>query len=139
MPRPRHFRLLTSAPVATRFVPQRVEQKQIHTVTLGLDEFEALRLADYVGLSQEEAARKMKVSRATFGRIVESARRIVVGAITQGYGLEIAGGVFRYGKGRKLCCPRCRHRQPLPPAGRSDVVCRHCTHPLQGVDSPHNV
>ncbi len=50
-------------------------------VTLGFDEIEAVRLADLEGLYQEEAARRMGISRQTFGRIVESARRGIADAI----------------------------------------------------------
>lgn len=53
-------------------------------VTLDLDELEALRLADLLGLYQEQAAEKMGVSRATFGRILESAHRKVAGALVEG-------------------------------------------------------
>jgi predicted DNA-binding protein (UPF0251 family)/predicted Fe-Mo cluster-binding NifX family protein len=135
MPRPKQFRLLESAPAVTRFVPERSDEEEVLTVTLGLDEFEALRLADFERLSQEEAARRMKISRATFGRIIESARHTVGEALTQGYELEIAGGAFRYVRKGKLWCPRCRHSQPLLPRLRTRVVCRHCTHPLQGVEA----
>lgn len=50
-------------------------------VVLAFDELEALRLADLWGLHHEDAARKMGVSRQTFGRIVETARRKVADAI----------------------------------------------------------
>jgi predicted DNA-binding protein (UPF0251 family) len=135
MPRPRQFRQLERAPVTTRFIPQGELKKQPGTVTLGLDGFEALRLADLEGLSQQEAARRMKVSRATFGRIVEVARREVVRALAEGCVLEIGGGVFRYTRSGRLCCPRCRHSQPLVPRLRKQVVCGRCTHPLQGVEN----
>ena len=46
-------------------------------VLLTLDEYEAIRLADLEGLYQEQAATRMNVSRQTFGRIVEAARRKV--------------------------------------------------------------
>ena len=59
-------------------------------VRLAGDELEALRLADYLGLYQDEAARKMKVSRQTFGRIVESARKKTAGAIIFGRALSVS-------------------------------------------------
>jgi len=64
-------------------------------VRLGLDELEALRLADYEGLYQAAAARAMEVSRQTFGRIIESARRKVCDAILHGKTLQIEGGPVR--------------------------------------------
>jgi len=135
MPRPRQFRLLNEAPIVTRFVPESSPVANVRTLTLGLDELEALRLADLEGLSQAQAALRMKISRATFGRVVEAARREVVEALTRGYALEIAGGVYRYVHSGKLRCPRCRHTQPLLPGLRRRIVCRHCTHPLQSVES----
>jgi predicted DNA-binding protein (UPF0251 family)/predicted Fe-Mo cluster-binding NifX family protein len=61
-------------------------------VIIGFDELEALRLADLDGLYQEAAAFRMGVSRQTFGRIVESARRKVADAIINGKHLRIEGG-----------------------------------------------
>lgn len=54
-----------------------------------MDEVEAIRLADYEGLYHEDAAQKMDVSRATFGRILNSARRKVADAIINGKALKI--------------------------------------------------
>lgn len=61
-------------------------------MVLGLDELEAIRLADLLGLYHEEAAEHMGVSRATFGRILESARKKVAEALVFGKGLRIGGG-----------------------------------------------
>lgn len=56
---------------------------------MDLDEVEAIRLADYEGRYHEQAAREMKVSRATFGRIVNEARRKVAEALIGGKALKI--------------------------------------------------
>ena len=56
---------------------------------MDLDELEAIRLADYEGRYHEDAARDMKVSRATFGRIVNRARRKVAEALILGKALKI--------------------------------------------------
>ena len=61
----------------------------LEEVSLRMDELEALRLADYRGLYHEESAAKMKTSRATFGRVLNEARRKVAGAILQGKALKI--------------------------------------------------
>lgn len=61
----------------------------LEQVGLGLDELEAMRLADYDGLYHEEAATSMNVSRATFGRIISEARRKVADAIIHGKALTI--------------------------------------------------
>jgi predicted DNA-binding protein (UPF0251 family) len=65
---------------------------ELEQVTLTLDEVESLRLADLEGLYQEDAAQKMKVSRATFARIVEQARRKVAEALIHGKALRLEGG-----------------------------------------------
>ncbi len=61
-------------------------------VTLGLDGAEAIRLADLEGLYHDAAALSMGVSRQTFGRIIEAARRTVADAIINGKRLRIEGG-----------------------------------------------
>ena len=54
-----------------------VPARSLVEIVLTVDEFEALRLADYEGLYQKQAAERMGISRPTFGRIVEAARRKV--------------------------------------------------------------
>jgi predicted DNA-binding protein (UPF0251 family) len=78
------------------FVPQPAAVPGIDFVVLTLDELEALRLADLEGLSQEEAAAKMNVSRPTFGRIVDQARKKVATALIRERGIGIEGGVIRF-------------------------------------------
>jgi len=73
----------------------------IEEVVLGFDEAEALRLADLEGLYQEAAARSMGVSRQTFGRIVELARKKVADAILNGKALRIDGGECRIDTGKE--------------------------------------
>jgi predicted DNA-binding protein (UPF0251 family) len=53
------------------------------------DELEALRLVDYQGLTQEEAAQKMMVSRGTVWRCLDSARKKVATMLVEGRGLVI--------------------------------------------------
>jgi predicted DNA-binding protein (UPF0251 family) len=105
-------------------------------IVLTMDEFEALRLADLECHSQEEAAKKMGVSRATFGRIVESGRSKVARALVHGCRIEIAGGAFMFGRGRHLQCPRCKRRQSRDIGERDRVECRRCCQPLQNSGEP---
>ena len=92
MPRPFCQRRIAFLPGATYFKPAGVPLRELEEVALALDELEALRLADLNGLYQEQAAEKMGISRATFGRIVESARRKVAHALTSGKALRLEGG-----------------------------------------------
>jgi hypothetical protein len=61
-------------------------------VALRLDELEALRLADLEGLYHQQAAERMGVSRATFGRILGSARRKVARALVEEAVLAVGEG-----------------------------------------------
>lgn len=63
---------------------------QLDEITINPDEIEAVRLADLEDLSHEDAAVKMKISRATFGRIVHSARNKIANAILNGKAIKIS-------------------------------------------------
>lgn len=87
MPRPRSPRKISSRPVVPLFKPGGVRARS--QVSLGGDEFEALRLADLERLQQADAAARMGISRQTFGRVLLSARRKVAEAIVRGRALRI--------------------------------------------------
>jgi predicted DNA-binding protein (UPF0251 family) len=76
--------------------------RDLDEVVMSLDEFEAMRLADLEGLYQEQAAARMNVSRPTFGRIIDSARRKVAEALVHGKALRIEGGPVQL-EGRPGC------------------------------------
>jgi predicted DNA-binding protein (UPF0251 family) len=57
-----------------------------------VDEFEALRLSHLEGLTQEEAAKKMRVHRSTISRILESAHRKIADALVNIKAIKIEGG-----------------------------------------------
>jgi predicted DNA-binding protein (UPF0251 family) len=61
-------------------------------VELSIDEFEAMRLACLEGLKQEEAAKRMKISRPTFSRIVASAHNKIADALVNIKAIKIEGG-----------------------------------------------
>jgi len=72
-----------------------VPLRELAEVYLPLDGFEAIRLADLEGLSHEAAAKKMHVSRQTFGRILGAARQTLAKAIVGGLALRIHGGDYQ--------------------------------------------
>ncbi len=61
---------------------------------LAMDEFEAIRLADFMGLEQEKAAESMHISQQTFSRILKRAHRAIADAIVQGKIIKIQGGHY---------------------------------------------
>jgi predicted DNA-binding protein (UPF0251 family)/predicted Fe-Mo cluster-binding NifX family protein len=91
-------RRVAALPAISVFKPAGVPIRELEELSLTLDEFEALRLADHEGLYQEAAALRMGVSRQTFGRIVEAARGKVADALVNGKALRIEGGVAVIGK-----------------------------------------
>ncbi len=52
-------------------------------VLVAPDEYEAYRLVYYMGLSQEEAAKRMNVSRGTLWRLLDSARKKIGVALAE--------------------------------------------------------
>ena len=89
MPRPFCKRFVGWQPHVSLFKPAGIPAGELELVVLSLDEVEALRLADLNGQYQEAAADQMKISRATFARIIESARRKVADALVHGKALQI--------------------------------------------------
>ena len=49
--------------------------KNNNRIVLDIEEYEAIRLMDYMGLTQEESSKQMKVSRATFQALYMDARK----------------------------------------------------------------
>lgn len=89
MSRPKKCRCINCSPNTSCFKPRGVPIVQLEEVSLSLDELETIRLADFEGLYHEQAAEKMNISRATFGRILDAARRKVADAILNGKALNI--------------------------------------------------
>ena len=93
MPRPCCMRHISCRLNAVFFKPAGIPVHTLDIITLALDEVEALRLADLDGLYQEQAAAQMKISRPTFARIVEQARRKTADALIHGKALRLEGGI----------------------------------------------
>jgi len=96
-------------------------------VTMSVDEFEAIRLADFEGLYQEQAAERMEISRPTFGRIVESARRKVADALVNSKALRIEGGEVKMLGQRLFQCNDCRHTWSVPCGTGRPAGCPQCS------------
>lgn len=89
MARPVKSRRISCVPVASYFKPVGIPLRELEEVVLGLDELEAIRLADLEGLYQADAALKMGVSRQTVGNILDSAHRKLADALLNGKALRI--------------------------------------------------
>ncbi|BAL80408.1 DUF134 domain-containing protein [Caldisericum exile] len=114
MTRPRFRRRIGWLPRVDYFTPVLDKGSQVESVVLTLDEVEAIRLADLEGLYQEEAAKRMNISRQTFGRIIDSAHKKIADAIVNGKAIRIAGGpvefvenLREFVEGDYCVCPNC--------------------------------
>jgi uncharacterized protein len=94
MPRPKRKRNVTHPPLMEGFKPFGVPVSDLEPVILFFEEYEALRLLDYMGMTQLEAAHEMAVSRPTLTRIYEKARRTIAEAFVEGKAVFIEGGDF---------------------------------------------
>lgn len=68
--------------------------KDLEPVVLYYEEYEAIRLTDYEDLTQEEAAEKMNISRPTFTRLYNKARKTIAKAFIEAKAIIIQGGTF---------------------------------------------
>jgi len=108
MPRPKNNRIVHEPPVFTDFKPIGVKGVALEQVLLSLDEFEAFRLADHLGLSHEEAAGEMEISRPTFTRLIEKARKKIAEFVIEGKMLSIDGGNIHF-RNNIIKCQSCGH------------------------------
>lgn len=110
MGRPHIKRCVEYNPRVSYFKPRGIPMTALEELRLKVDEREALRLADLEGLSHAESGRRMGVSRATFGRIVEQARKIVADALINGKAIHVEGGNYEITSRDKLLeCTKCGH------------------------------
>jgi len=63
---------------------------RLEKIPLAKDELETLRLCDLLGLTQEDAGRRMRVSRGTVQRLVTRAREKVARALIERCALVMA-------------------------------------------------
>ncbi len=89
MARPKKCRCIKSRPNAIYFKPRGIPLTELEEISVRLDEFEAIRLADHEGLYHEDAAGKMEISRATFGRILNEAHKKIAECLVKGMALRI--------------------------------------------------
>ena len=74
-------------PRVDQFIPQ--PRAAVSAISIEPAEMEALRLVDLEGLSQEQAGKEMGISRGTIWRLVQSARRKIAQALTEGRILQV--------------------------------------------------
>lgn len=99
MPRPQKCRKICGYPDYWSFSPDEGSEE---AVILTLDEYEVIRLIDWVGHTQEEAAVKMQVARTTVTAIYDAARKKIADALVNGKKILISGGNYRFEETKEL-------------------------------------
>jgi predicted DNA-binding protein (UPF0251 family) len=104
MVRPQKNRRVAFNPKISYFKPRGIPMMQLEEVRLTVDEREAIRLSDLLGMSHEE------VSRATFGRIIQKGRKTIADALINGKAINVEGGNYRIvNQARMFECKNCNH------------------------------
>lgn len=108
MPRRKLLRKVMGPPRVKGFLPMGTESHG-SPVLMGFEEYEAIRLCDFDGYHHAEAARIMNVSRPTFARIYDEARRKVARAFISAVPLVFEGSMIYY-ESEWYHCEKCRCR-----------------------------
>jgi uncharacterized protein len=122
MPRPKRKRNVTLPPLMEGFKPFGVPVTDLEPVILLYEEYEAIRLLDYLGKTQFEAASEMAVSRPTLTRIYEKARRTIAKAFVEGKAIFIEGGEYHTDE----FWYRCDTCHKLSISEKEILSCRYC-------------
>ena len=125
MPRPKKYRFVKREPGVTFFKPQGIPLRILEHALITVDELEALRLSDFLGLSHEEAAQQLKVSRPTVTRMLARAHQAIADALVNGKAIRIEGGDYIL-EGYECLCPKCGALWS-PREGEPEQVCGKCS------------
>ena len=90
MARPKKWRYLSPFIKAYFFRPRGIAAARLEIAELKGDELEAMRLCCVEELMHEDAAKKMRVSRRTLERILNSGQKKVTDALLKGKGIDIS-------------------------------------------------
>ena len=125
MARPPIERAVGGVPRITLFKPAGVPGRLLEQLQLAVDELEAIRLVDLEGLSHEQAAEAMGVSRQTVGRVLERGRAKVAEALVGGKAILIGGGQYRV-QARQMRCFSCGQRWLANEESEPAMSCPAC-------------
>lgn len=91
--RPIKYRTVEKLPKISQFSPRGRPGRPDET-ELKMDEFEAIKLADFEQLHQIQAAKAMRISQQTFSRVLRRARRALAEGLVRGKIIRIQGGSY---------------------------------------------
>ena len=117
MGRPKKCRWVETEPGVTFFKPRGIPLRNLQQVVITVDELEAMRLADFLEMTQEEVAQRMQVSRPTVTRMLSRAHRVVAEALVHGKAICIQGGDYRLGQHCQFCGQWSQGQEDTTPEG----------------------
>ncbi len=131
MPRPRKCRKVCQMPSTLAFGPI-APDTAVPDVILTVDEYEAIRLIDKQGFSQEECGSYMNIARTTVQQIYTSARKKLADALVDGLSIRIEGGDYQLCSGHEpYCgCGGCRKHRQTPCAENQEEKAMKIAIPL---------
>ena len=124
MPRPKKCRRICALPLHDTFGP--LEGAAGEMVEMAVEEYEAIRLMDLLGCTQEACAAQMGVARSTVQQVYDAARRKLALALVEGRRLTISGGDYALCPQGEVCPGRSCVRRDCPGAR---CGCGACSHP----------
>jgi len=95
--RPKKSRIVRKDPDTKQFSPRGHRGRPGYN-ELKIEEVEAIRLIDHMGLKQAEAAASMGISQQTFSRVLRKARKSLGEALVLGRIIKVGGGDFKIEK-----------------------------------------
>ena len=124
MPRRKRLRKVVSPPGFKGYKPYGNRHGKMEHVDLLYEEYEAIKLADYDLMTHQEACQLMGVSRATFARVYESARRKIAKALVETREIRSVFGNAKLDKSWYECS-KCKVRFSMP-VNVENQVCPMC-------------
>lgn len=106
MPRPRKWRRVCQLPGSNLFGPLNLPLERENFIVMTVDEYEAIRLVDLEGFTQEQCAKRMNVARSTVQGIYTEARKKLAHSLVEGRVLRIEGGDYLLCDGENEYCNR---------------------------------
>ncbi|MFW5644317.1 MAG: DUF134 domain-containing protein [Bacteroidota bacterium] len=125
MPRKKHLRKVVSPPKFKSYLPNGYKSHNKEEIDLLYEEYEAINLSDYQGLHHHEACRLMGVSRATFARIYESARKKIAAALVEVREIRAVFGNAAFDE-NWFICHKCNARFTLALSETNNDQCPIC-------------
>ena len=89
--KPRHYNCPYTGDAEEVYKPAGTPLRDLEQIIIYRDEMEAMFLCDYDNLTQEEAGKRMGISRGTVQRLIAQARKKTIEAIVLGKALAIEG------------------------------------------------